>query len=256
MIFHGLMERARRVWKLPSNPVHDLDRPHTAPSAGGIDVFSPEEVLALVRHADDEQDAALFLTAAFTGHRQGELVALRWRDVDFPGEHVRVAASYTNGALTSPNERQGALRADGAGGGGGARPAVPARALDARRDLVFPGAAGAHVDASALVKRYKRALAAAGLRPLRFHDLRHTFGTTMIPQGPTSSASRSGWVMRTSRRRASTCTSRRGRTTPAWSPRRSPSIERVLTFPNTALALRSKRPKKRVEAALQDAESE
>jgi integrase len=180
VIFHGLMERARRVWKLPSNPVQDLDRPHTAPSAGGIDVFSPEEVLALVRHADDEQDAALFLTAAFTGLRQGELVALRWRDVDFPGEHVRVTASFTNGALTSP--KSGRVRSV---------PMAPAVAEALARlsqrehrtrddDLVFPGAVGTYLDPSALVKRYKRALAAAGLRALRFHDLRHTFGTTMI----------------------------------------------------------------------------
>jgi integrase len=69
-------------------------------------------------------------TAAFTGLRQGELVALRWRDVDFPGEHVRVTASYTNGTLTSPEERQGALRADGARRGQGTRAAVPARAPD------------------------------------------------------------------------------------------------------------------------------
>jgi integrase len=38
-----------------------------------LDVFSPEEVMALVRAADSEQDAALFLTAAFTGLRSGEL---------------------------------------------------------------------------------------------------------------------------------------------------------------------------------------
>jgi integrase len=43
-------------------------------------------------------------------------------------------------------------------------------------DLVFPGVAGAHLDASALSRRYKAALRRAGLRPLRFHDLRHTFG--------------------------------------------------------------------------------
>jgi integrase len=137
-------------------------------------------VLALVRHAEDEQDAALFLTAAFTGLRQGELVALRWRDVDFPGEHVRVTASYTNGALTSP--KSGKVRSV---------PMAPAVAEALARlshrehwtsddDLVFAGVAGTYLDASALLKRYKRALAAAGLRPLRFHDLRHTFGTTMI----------------------------------------------------------------------------
>ena len=180
VILHGVMERARRLWKLPSNPVRDVDRPHTAPSAGGIAVFSSEEVLALVRAADDEHDGALFLTAAFTGLRQGELVALRWRNVDFPGQHIRVTASYTNGALTSP--KSGKVRAV---------PMAPAVAEALARlsqrpfstgddDLVFPGATGRYLDASALLKRYKRALAAAGLRPQRFHDLRHTFGTTMI----------------------------------------------------------------------------
>jgi integrase len=44
---------------------------------GEIDVFSPEEVWALVRAAATEQDGALFLAAAFTGLRMGELIALR-----------------------------------------------------------------------------------------------------------------------------------------------------------------------------------
>ncbi len=47
-------------------------------------------------------------------------------------------------------------------------------------DLVFPGVAGRFLDASALSRRYKAALKRADLRPLRFHDLRHTFGTRMI----------------------------------------------------------------------------
>jgi integrase len=45
---------------------------------------------------------------------------------------------------------------------------------------VFAGEGGDHLDASALRRRYKGALTQAGLRPLRFHDLRHTFGTRMI----------------------------------------------------------------------------
>ena len=47
-------------------------------------------------------------------------------------------------------------------------------------DLVFPGFGGGYLDASALYRRYKLALQRAGLRDLRFHDLRHTFGTRAI----------------------------------------------------------------------------
>ena len=46
-------------------------------------------------------------------------------------------------------------------------------------DLVFAGATGSYLDGSALRRRYKAALT-SGPRPLRFHDLRHTFGTRMI----------------------------------------------------------------------------
>ncbi len=49
-------------------------------------------------------------------------------------------------------------------------------------DLVFPGQLGGFLDGDALGKRYKAALERAGLRRLRFHDLRHTFGTAMIAQ--------------------------------------------------------------------------
>jgi integrase len=80
--------------------VTKVEKPRLA-APGAIDVFSPEEVHALVRAAASEQDAAIFLTAAFTGLRQGELVALRWRDVDFGGSYIRVTASYTNGELST-----------------------------------------------------------------------------------------------------------------------------------------------------------
>ena len=50
-------------------------------------------------------------------------------------------------------------------------------------DRVFPGEHGEAMDGSALYRRYKKAQQRAGLRPLRFHDLRHTFGTQAIAAG-------------------------------------------------------------------------
>jgi integrase len=47
-------------------------------------------------------------------------------------------------------------------------------------DLVFAGEGGGHLDGSAVRRRFKRARDEAGLRPLRFHDLRHTFGSVAI----------------------------------------------------------------------------
>jgi integrase len=45
---------------------------------------------------------------------------------------------------------------------------------------VFPGDGDGYLDASALRRRYVKAQRAAGLRPLRFHDLRHTFGSLAV----------------------------------------------------------------------------
>jgi integrase len=120
------------------------------------------------------------LTAAFTGLRRGELLALRWRDVDFDSSLIRVRSSYAGGRVTTP--KSGKVRSV---------PMAPdvAKALAALGqrqdfvsgdDLVFCGEAGGYIDGSALRRRYATALAEAGLRPLRFHDLRHVFGTRMI----------------------------------------------------------------------------
>ncbi len=176
---HGIFKRAIKVWGIPFNPARDVEKPPLSRS-GDLQVFSPEEVWALVRAAVSEQDAAIFLTAAFTGLRRGELVALRWRDVDFGGSVIRVRASYHEGVLSTP--KSGKVRSV---------PMAPDVAEALARlgkreacvgddDLVFLGDFGSYVDARALVRRYDSALARAGLRRLRFHDLRHTFGTQVI----------------------------------------------------------------------------
>jgi integrase len=179
VLVHGIFERARSVWGLQTNPAADVEKP-PLPRRGDLQVFSPEEVRALVRAASSETDAAIFLTAAFTGLRMGELFALRWRDIDFAGSSVRVRASHYAGNLTTP--KSGKVRAVPlAPDVASALAALGQRAHWAGDDdLVFAGDTGSYLDGSALRRRYKATLGHAGLRPLRFHDLRHTFGTRMI----------------------------------------------------------------------------
>jgi len=180
VLMGGIIKRARKVYGLPFNPVTDVEKPPAPTASGDIEVFSPEEVMALVDEAASEQDAAIYLTAAFTGLRRGELIALRWRDVDIAGSTVRVRASYSDGALATP--KSGKVRSV---------PMAPnvTEALTKLRqrplwttddDLVFVGRTGSFLDGRALRRRYQDALDRAGLRRLRFHDLRHTFGTRVI----------------------------------------------------------------------------
>jgi integrase len=50
-------------------------------------------------------------------------------------------------------------------------------------DLVFCNVFGRPLDGSALRRRYRRAQVAASVRPVRFHDLRHTFGSLLAARG-------------------------------------------------------------------------
>ncbi len=192
-ILGGIMERARRVYGLRSNPVREVEKLRERYDATRFDFYSPEEVWALVRAAASQQDGAIFLTAAFTGLRRGELIALRWRDVDFERSAIRVSGSYANGKLTAPKSGHGRVV-----------PMVPEVAAVLSRlsdrewlvgddELVFAGEVGEYMDGSALRRRFVAACARAELRPIRFHDLRHTFGTLAV-RGAESIVELQAWL--------------------------------------------------------------
>jgi len=181
-ILHGIFERACRVYGLPRNPVDDVERLRERYAAENYDFYTPEDVWALARNADSEQDAAIYLVAAFAGLRMGEILALRVKDIDFDAEAIRVFGNL--------DEAAGIVRPKG--GHGRSVPMVEpvaqalARLLQREHltspdDPLFPGPArGGYLDRSHLRKRYKAAQTNAELRPLRFHDLRHSFGSLAV----------------------------------------------------------------------------
>ena len=183
VVLNGIFRRVRQVWKpewgpLPENPAAaDLvDRPRVLYS-GEFKVLDPDEVRLLITHAKDDQTGVLYLVAAFTGLRQGELFALRWRDVDFALARVQVRQNFTHKELKTP--KSGKVRSTPMSD-------EVMAALDglSRRehytapdDLVFPAEGGGHLDDMAVRRAFYAALDDAGLPRVRFHDLRHTFGT-------------------------------------------------------------------------------
>jgi integrase len=208
LALHAIFKRAQRHYGLTVNPVAGVDR-QPVRRATEFRVLSPEEVEALCRAAregrhrtapphptgpewqeqqrqQDLQDAAIFAVAAYAGLRMGEIRGLRWRDVDFAKRLIHVRRAFTQGNEDTP--KSGRARA------------VPmidqtARALDelSRRDrdigdddLVFVSPAGEYLEDSALRRRFYGALEAAKIKHLRFHDLRHSFGTLAVQVFPLS----------------------------------------------------------------------
>jgi integrase len=186
---HGLFAFAiRRGWA-QTNPVALVDRPKKGrPTHRRLRYLQPDEVYAVIWAVPDDElgevERVLYLTAVMTGARQGELLGLRWIDIDWIARRVRIADNYTRGSFDSPKSHEGrsvpladTLAAE-------LERHFQRSAFKADEDLVFCHPETGHVlDPSKLRKRFREALDRAGVPPITFHELRHTFGTQMAAYG-------------------------------------------------------------------------
>ncbi len=188
-ILHSIFEYARREEWIQSNPCTLVDKPRMHENDPDIHFLEPEEVEALLRGVPDDDlgrvERPMYLAAAMTGMRQGELLALRWRDIDWPARRVRIRRSFVRGEFGTPKSKRSSrsvpLADRLAGELDRLHQETPYRHDD---ELVFAHPhTGKPIDRSKLLKRFKAALRREGVRAVRFHDLRHTFGTRMAAQG-------------------------------------------------------------------------
>jgi integrase len=185
---HSIFELGRKRRWCRDNPVALADKPD-APRSDEIRFLDDAELEALLRAVPDDTlgptERAVYMAAAMTGARQGELLALRWRDVDWPARRVRVRRAYVRGEYGAPKSRRSSRSVPLADRLAGELERHHRRsAWRGDDDIVFPHpATGGPLDRSKLLKRFKNALSAAGVREVRFHDLRHTFGTRMAAAG-------------------------------------------------------------------------
>ena len=191
--------RREATFGLPANPATATTKRREPPPTV-LDFYEPEEVEQLAsaaasgahrgpqppdleadeiewRAREDAQDGELFRIAAFTGLRLGELLALRWEDVDLDLRRLVVQRAVSAG-VEGPTKSWQARFLPLADPAAEAFQRLLAREdYTQRNDYVFCSRLGRRLDASAVRRRFKRAQLAAGLRPLRFHALRHAAGS-------------------------------------------------------------------------------
>jgi integrase len=128
----------------------------------------------------------MYRTAAMTGLRRGELLALRWRDVDWAARRIRVRQNYVLGEFGTPKSRRSTRSVPMADAVGGELERLFQQSRwQADDHLVFAHpATGEPLYTPGVLRRMRKALNAAELdESHRFHDLRHTFGTRMAVAG-------------------------------------------------------------------------
>ena len=147
VLLSSILARAKRKGWIATNPAENAEKVSVRRS-DEFNVLSVEQVFAVARTAADELLSAIIVVAAFTGLRQGELLALRWRHVDFANHNLHVQRNLPAGTSEEGTPKSHRVRS------------VPlsdqaATALDrlSRRenftgpdDLVFGTVVGAHLN--------------------------------------------------------------------------------------------------------------
>ncbi len=159
--------------------------------------LAPEEARTFLETAAGDRLEALFILALSSGLRKGEILGLRWQDLDL--EHATLSVHHALNrldgeyALAEPKTKQSRRTI--------MIPKIAVTALKAHRarqaaerlaagpewnewgGLVFTTDKGQPLNGSVLSHRFKQILKDAGLRIMRFHDLRHTCATLLLAQG-------------------------------------------------------------------------
>ncbi|MET8558609.1 tyrosine-type recombinase/integrase [Streptomyces sp. NPDC004959] len=194
-VLKSALEHAVREEEIPRNVARNV-RTGT-PRPRRFEPLTAEEAREFLAAASGHRLQSLFELALHTGLRKGELLGLRWEDLDLAGgtASIRRTLQRTNsgGLTTLPTKTKNSER----------RIALPTpclRSLEQHRDrqlkerkaagtgwkdngYVFTRPDGAPIEGATLTRHFDTLLHRARLRRIRFHDLRHSAATLLLEQG-------------------------------------------------------------------------
>ena len=194
-ILHAALHQAVRWQLLVRNPADAVEPPR--PARRELRATTAEQARAVMAAADETSIGPFVRLALLTGMRRGELLGLRWADVDLEAGavHIQQTAQRISGQgivfrqpKTRLSRRSVALSPDAVA----ALRRHRVRQAEARflagpayadRDLVFATGLGTPLEPGNLRRTWLGVARAAGIPGLRLHDLRHAHATLMLGQG-------------------------------------------------------------------------
>lgn len=170
------------------NPLRDAERPKgkgkKKEQKRNIRILNLKEINALLGAIDDHKYRILIRLAIFSGARQGELLGLKWSDLDWENDQIHIQRTFNNQAWYDVKTDASDRKID----------IGPAMMKELKKwklacppnklNLVFPNEAGEPINHSNLVKRYFiPALEKAKIDKMTWHSMRHTYASLLIEQG-------------------------------------------------------------------------
>ena len=181
-VISSALDFAKEQHLLISNPTDGCALPK--PSRKEMKTLSADQLAAFLREAKESGVFELYYIELATGLRRGELLGLKWSDIDFNQGvlHIRRQIARIDGEVVeAPLKTENSYRALPIG-------AYAVGILLAQRnksysEYVFPSPTGGPISPDSVLHMLHRVLKRAGLPEVRFHDLRHTFAALALQNG-------------------------------------------------------------------------
>lgn len=193
-LINDSLKKAERWSLIAKNPASLVDRPKAVKKE--VTVWNLEQVQSFLKHADGaSRHSIAYFLALTTGMRKGEILGLRWKDVDFERQCVRITQTVSNNSkeiLPYTKTKSGARTID-----------LPEETINQLKkhylfichekeeggesycdnDLVVCNKLGLPADNHSLRRIFHNISKKAGNPRIRFHDMRHTHATLLLLQG-------------------------------------------------------------------------
>jgi integrase len=189
-VIHRALKTAARNGFVPYNIADSADPPGYREEE--MTTWSIEELNKFLSNVQSHTLYALFYLALFTGMRRSELLGLQWRDIDFPNaqisvkralHHLRDGSYIFTQPKTEKSRRSIALSPSTIAVLESHRKAQDGQEKAGGDRLVFLFRGNDHLNPNTVTWEWKKACIAAGVRPIRLHDGRHTHASLMLAQG-------------------------------------------------------------------------